>query len=139
MTVEDTRLCPRFVGRYVDGVTIGPSPLDVQLRLIAAGMRPVSNVVDASNYVMLELGKPIHTFDAAAVTDGAHRRPPARGRRAARDARPRRARPRPRTRCSSPTRAGPLGIAGVMGGAVERGLRGDHARSIVESAIFDPV
>ena len=68
--VRDATLCPRFVGRWVDGVKVGPSPLAVQLRLSAAGMRPVSNVVDASNYVMLELGKPIHTFDAAAVSGG---------------------------------------------------------------------
>ena len=56
--------------------TVGPSPDDVQMRLIAAGQRPVSNVVDVSNYVMLELGKPIHTFDAAAVRDGRAHRPP---------------------------------------------------------------
>ncbi|HYL41334.1 MAG TPA: phenylalanine--tRNA ligase subunit beta, partial [Candidatus Binatus sp.] len=68
--VEDERLCPRFVGRWLSGVRIGPSPDGVQMRLIAAGQRPVSNVVDASNYVMLELGKPIHTFDAAAVGEG---------------------------------------------------------------------
>ena len=60
-------LCARFVGRWVSGVKVGPSPDRVQMRLLAAGMRPISNVVDASNYVMLELGKPIHTFDAAAV------------------------------------------------------------------------
>ena len=63
--VRDPDLCPRFVARWVHGVTIGPSPQLIQSRLLAAGMRPVSNVVDASNYVMLELGKPIHTFDAA--------------------------------------------------------------------------
>src|SRR3990172_2929038 len=72
--VEDRGLCPRFVGRWVEGVAVGPSPHPLQMRLLAAGMRPVSNVVDASNYVMLELGKPIHTFDAAAVArDGAGR------------------------------------------------------------------
>ena len=68
--VEEPALCTRFVGRWVGGVTVGPSPDLVQMRLIAAGQRPVSNVVDVSNYVMLELGKPIHTFDAAAVHDG---------------------------------------------------------------------
>jgi phenylalanyl-tRNA synthetase beta chain len=72
--VDDTTLCPRFVGRWVDALKVGPSPLAVQLRLSAAGMRPVSNVVDASNYVMLELGKPIHTFDASVVSGGTHRR-----------------------------------------------------------------
>src|ERR671910_3017940 len=58
--VEEPSLCPRFVARAVSGVTVGPSPDHVQMRLIAAGQRPVSNVVDVSNYVMLELGKPIH-------------------------------------------------------------------------------
>src|SRR5262249_3774961 len=62
--------CSRIVLRYVDGVTVRPSPARIQRRLLAAGVRPISNVVDASNYVMLELGKPIHTFDAAAVAGG---------------------------------------------------------------------
>ena len=65
--VRDRDLCTRFVGRWVSGVTVGPSPDRIQMRLLAAGQRPISNVVDASNYVMLELGKPIHTFDAGSV------------------------------------------------------------------------
>ena len=52
-------------------MTVGPSPDAVQMRLLAAGQRPISNVVEMSNYVMLELGKPVHTFDAAAVRPGA--------------------------------------------------------------------
>ncbi|MBA3852627.1 MAG: phenylalanine--tRNA ligase subunit beta, partial [Chloroflexi bacterium] len=70
VTVLDVLRCPRFVARYLDRVTVGPSPTAVQVRLMAAGVRPVSNVVDASNYVMLELGKPVHTFDAEDVSDG---------------------------------------------------------------------
>ena len=70
VAVEEPALCPRFVARAVSGVTVGPSPDHVQMRLMAAGQRPVSNVVDVSNYVMLELGKPIHVFDATAVHDG---------------------------------------------------------------------
>ncbi len=87
--VADKHLCPRFVARYVDGVKVGPSPFRVQLRLSAAGMRPVSNVVDASNYVMLEMGKPIHTFDAVRGQRRPDRRPRGQRRREARDARPR--------------------------------------------------
>jgi phenylalanyl-tRNA synthetase beta chain len=68
--VQDPGLCTRFVGRWISGVKIGPSPDMIQMRLQAAGMRPVSNVVDASNYVMLELGKPTHTFNGAAVRGG---------------------------------------------------------------------
>ena len=70
VSIEDPEACPRFVAHQVDGVTIGPSPLWMQLRLLAIGQRPISNVVDVSNYVMWELGHPIHTFDADTITDG---------------------------------------------------------------------
>ena len=143
MDVRDPDLCPRFVGRWVSGVTIGPSPDRVQMRLLAAGQRPVSNVVDASNYVMLELGKPIHTFDAA-------RRP--------------RRRPTGGPRSSSAARIagerletldhverelatdmlliadaeGPIGVAGVMGGATSE-VSDATTDVVIESAVFDPV
>ena len=61
--VEDRQRCPRYVARVVRGVREAASPLRVQARLTAAGMRPVSAVVDATNYVMLELGQPMHPFD----------------------------------------------------------------------------
>lgn len=67
--IEDAQACPRFVAREVEDVTIGPSPLWMQLRLAAAGQRPISNVVDVSNYVMLEIGHPIHTFDGDTIAD----------------------------------------------------------------------
>ena len=128
----------RFVGRYVDGVTVGPSPLDVQRRLLAAGVRPISNVVDASNYVMLELGKPIHTFDAAAVADGAIVVRPARpGERletldhVERDARPGHAAHRRRARAAGHRR---------RHGRRRRARSPRRPRAVVvESAIFDPV
>lgn len=62
--VEDREACPRFAAREVADIEVGPSPLWMQMRLAAAGQRPISNVVDVSNYVMLEIGHPIHTFDA---------------------------------------------------------------------------
>jgi len=61
--IEDYEACPRYVGRLFRGVTIGPSPLWLKARLLAAGMRPISNVVDVTNYVMLALGNPLHAFD----------------------------------------------------------------------------
>ena len=61
--VHDATRCPRYLARVIRGLTVGPSPLRAQVRLTAAGMRPVSNVVDATNYVMLELGQPMHPFD----------------------------------------------------------------------------
>ncbi len=65
LTVEiaDPDLCPRYVGAVVENVKIGDSPPWLQERLIAAGLRPVNNVVDITNYVMLELGQPLHAFD----------------------------------------------------------------------------
>ena len=107
------------------------------MRLLAAGQRPISNVVDASNYVMVELGKPIHTFDAAAVHDGRII--------------VRRARPGERFETLDHVEreldaetlviadpAGPIGIAGVMGGAASE--IGDGTTDVVvESAIFDPI
>ena len=61
--VDDPELCPRFTARVITGVTVGPSPQWLARRLTLAGMRPINNVVDASNYVMLELGQPTHPYD----------------------------------------------------------------------------
>jgi phenylalanyl-tRNA synthetase beta chain len=137
VVVEDAEGCHRFVGRHVAGVHVGPSPDHIQRRLIAAGQRPVSNVVDVSNYVMLELGKPIHTFDSAAVTDGRIivRRARAGERLETLDHVDRELDPETLL-IADP--AGPLAIAGVMGGASSE--IGDATRDVViESAIFDPV
>ena len=61
--IADRDLCPRYCATLIDGVHIGPSPPWLQERLLAAGLRPISNVVDVTNYVMLELGQPLHAFD----------------------------------------------------------------------------
>lgn len=63
VTIEDFDLCPRYAARLVKGVKIGPSPRWMQARLAAAGQRPINNVVDVTNYVMLEFGQPLHAFD----------------------------------------------------------------------------
>ena len=63
--VEATDLCPRLTVSVLEGVTVGPSPQWIARRLLLAGMRPINNVVDASNYVMLELGQPTHPYDMA--------------------------------------------------------------------------
>ncbi len=64
-SVEALDLCPRLTVTVLDHVTVGPSPRWVAQRLLLAGMRPINNVVDASNYVMLELGQPTHPYDLA--------------------------------------------------------------------------
>jgi phenylalanyl-tRNA synthetase beta chain len=69
LEVRDATLCPRYTARVVRGVKIGPSPAWMANRLLAAGMRPINNVVDVTNYVMLELGQPLHGFDYDKVKD----------------------------------------------------------------------
>jgi phenylalanyl-tRNA synthetase beta chain len=71
VTVEVPDLCPRFTARVFTDVTIAPSPLWLQARLTAAGQRPINNVVDITNYVMLLTAQPLHAFDLDEVPDGA--------------------------------------------------------------------
>lgn len=67
--IEDAQLCPRYGARVIADVNIGPSPRWMQERLIAAGVRPISNIVDVTNYVMMECGQPLHAFDYDKVAE----------------------------------------------------------------------
>src|SRR6188474_3056026 len=69
ITIEEPELCCRYVGAVAD-VTIAPSPKWMQDRLAMCGVRPISNIVDITNYVMLELGQPMHAFDLAKMRQG---------------------------------------------------------------------
>jgi len=69
VTVEDPELCPRYTARAIEEITIEKSPLWMQLRLLKAGIRPISNVVDITNYVMWEYGQPLHAFDLDLLTE----------------------------------------------------------------------
>src|SRR5688500_6612959 len=69
ITIEEPDLCGRYVGATAE-VTVGPSPKWMQDRLLACGVRPISNLVDITNYVMLELGQPMHAFDLDKMIDG---------------------------------------------------------------------
>jgi phenylalanyl-tRNA synthetase beta chain len=133
--IDEPSLCPRFTARFFDGVTNGPSPDWMQRRLIAAGMRPISAVVDVTNYVMHELGQPMHAYDADAVPGG--RIVVRRARDAEHlvtidhvertlDAR--------MLVIADEERA--IGLAGIMGGASTE-VTPETRRVILESAIFD--
>lgn len=64
VTIEDAKACPRFTASIIRGVKVGPSPEWLQNRLKAIGVRSINNIVDATNYVMFDLGQPIHAYDA---------------------------------------------------------------------------
>lgn len=71
VSIENPELCARYAARVVTDVKIEPSPVWMQRRLAAAGMRPINNIVDITNYVMLELGQPMHAFDLKCIK-GSH-------------------------------------------------------------------
>lgn len=68
--VRDTDLCPRYIGKLIRNVRIAPSPKWLREYLYAAGMRPINNIVDITNFVMIETGNPMHAFDMSKVRDG---------------------------------------------------------------------
>ena len=72
--IEDEDLCPRFIARVFQDVTIAPSPLWLKARLQAAGVRPISNLVDITNYVMHDLGSPLHAYDLDKLHGASSRR-----------------------------------------------------------------
>jgi phenylalanyl-tRNA synthetase beta chain len=117
VTVDVPDLCPRFTARVFTDVTIGPSPLWLQARLAAAGQRPINNVVDITNYVMLLTAQPLHAFDLDAVPDGAlFVRTASEGEKMTTlDGVERTFDPETVLVCD---RNGPSGVAGIMGGQV---------------------
>ena len=133
----DDPACPRFVARRVDGVdAAAPSPWWLQRRLLAAGMRPISLVVDVTNYVMLELGQPLHAFDAGRLTGGiVVRRARAGERLTTLDDVERRLDPDDLLVTDD---SGPIALAGIMGGASTE--IGDDGRIdvLLEAAHWDP-
>jgi phenylalanyl-tRNA synthetase beta chain len=70
VTVESPDLCPRYAARLIKGVKISPSPLWLRARLLAIGQRPINNIVDITNYVMMEYGQPLHAFDFRNLAGG---------------------------------------------------------------------
>ena len=134
--IDDPELCPRYVGAVAD-VHVGPSPAWMQARLQAAGIRPISNIVDVTNYVLLELGHPMHAFDITKLSQSTIRVRPARQGETIKTL-------DGQTRTLSSDMLviadaeRPVAVAGVMGGAESE--VSDTTRTIVlESAYFNPL
>lgn len=132
--IDEPDLCPRFTARYFEGVSNGPSPEWMQRRLLAAGMRPISAVVDVTNYVMHELGQPMHAYDADAIPDGliVVRRAQDGERLETIDHVQRVLDPRMLVIADT---SAAIGLAGIMGGASTE-VGSSTTRVILESAIF---
>ncbi|HVT42102.1 MAG TPA: phenylalanine--tRNA ligase subunit beta, partial [Acidimicrobiales bacterium] len=145
--VDATDLCPRLTVSVVEEVTVGPSPQWIARRLLMAGMRPINNVVDASNYVMLELGQPTHPYDMARLPgpglvvrraapgetvetlDGVARTVGVRGRSLGDTGED----------CLICDAEGvPVGIGGIMGGASSE-IEADTTAVLLEAAYFAPM
>jgi phenylalanyl-tRNA synthetase beta chain len=134
--IEAPDLCHRFTARVINGVTVGPSPGWLRARLRAVGLRPISNVVDATNYVLWELGQPLHAYDYETVADGTIvvRRARAGERFTTLDGQER-ALDASMLLIADPRRA--IGLAGVMGGANTE-VTDRTTRILLESAWFAP-
>lgn len=136
LTIEDPELCPRYLGAVIRGVRVAPSPPWLASRLRAAGSRPINNVVDATNYVLLELGQPLHAFDLARLAGGeikVRRAAPGEGIRTL-DGVERKL--TPEMLCICDARA-PVALAGVMGGE-ESEVTEITTDLLLECALFQP-
>ncbi|MPZ99015.1 MAG: phenylalanine--tRNA ligase subunit beta [Dehalococcoidia bacterium] len=135
IVIEANELCERFCATLIEGITVGPSPEWMQVRLRAAGMRPINNVVDVTNYVMLEVGQPLHAYDADLVQGGIVVRLAREGEHLRTlDGVPRELTPEQLLITDD---SGPIGLAGVMGGqSTEVSER--TTRVLLEAAHWDP-
>ncbi|MTI79716.1 MAG: phenylalanine--tRNA ligase subunit beta [Firmicutes bacterium] len=135
--IEAPELCRRYVARVVKGVKINSSPSWMQQRLMAAGIRPINNIVDVTNYVMLELGQPLHAFDYQNLAEHhiivrrAKKDEPIK----TLDEAERKLNESMLTICDA---NGPVAVAGVMGG-YESEVTDETKDILIESAYFDPV
>ena len=125
VTIEDPSLCYRYTASLIENVTVGPSPAWLQEALVRAGQRPINNVVDVTNFVMLELNQPLHAFDFDLVKEGTIFVRQARPAEVmlTLDGQNRELSP-PMLVIADPDHA--VGLAGVMGWRQHRGLRVHH-------------
>lgn len=139
--ITDPELCLRFSALLIRNVAIKPSPYKIQQRLLRAGMRPINNVVDLTNYVMIGYGKPLHAFDYDSLVARAGGKKPTITVRAARDGETMQTLDgQMRTFTAHDIlvtdEKGPVGIGGIMGG-LETEVSDATKNVLLESAIFD--
>ena len=135
--IVDPSLCPRYTASVVQGIQVGPSPKWMQDRLIKAGQRPINNVVDVTNYVMLEYGQPLHAFNYATIGEARIIVRPAREQEAfvTLDEADHTLRP-PMLVIADARRS--VALAGIMGG-LNTEMTDDTTTVLLESANFDPI
>ena len=135
--VEDLEACPRYIGRVFRGASVEPSPAWLKSRLLAAGMRPISNIVDVSNYVMLALGSPLHFFDITLLSEEriVVRRAAAGEKIVTLDGHERVLDPADLVIADA---SRPVAIAGIMGGE-DSEVRDETTDLLLEAANFDPL
>jgi phenylalanyl-tRNA synthetase beta chain len=135
--IECPDLCSRYIARVIRGVKVGPSPKWMAARLETIGLTPINNVVDISNYVLMECGQPLHTFDYAKLAG--HEivvRRPREGEQI--EAIDHKMYPLTPDMCVIADAKNPVAIGGVMGGAVTE-VTDRTADLLIEAAEFDPV
>ncbi|MBU0480288.1 MAG: phenylalanine--tRNA ligase subunit beta [Proteobacteria bacterium] len=135
--IKDSKGCPRYSARLVRGVRIAPSPWWLQKYLLAVGLRPISNVVDITNFVMLEYGQPLHAFDFSLLADSRIevRKAVPGEKTTTLDGVERALDPEMLLICDG---KGPVAVAGVMGGGNSE-VSKTTTDVLIESACFDPV
>ncbi|MBP3372604.1 MAG: phenylalanine--tRNA ligase subunit beta [Clostridia bacterium] len=135
VTVEDSDLCPRYCARVVKNIRLAPSPAWMQKALIGAGVRPINNVVDITNYVMLEQGQPMHAFDYSCIR-GSHitvRKSAAEDVFTTLDGKEHELSMQPLCICDD---EGVIGLAGIMGG-LNSEITENTQTVVLESAVFN--
>jgi phenylalanyl-tRNA synthetase beta chain len=137
ITLENPEDCPRYAARILNGVKVKPSPDWIRERLEKTGLRPVNNIVDSTNYTLLERGHPLHAFDFDKLADNAiHVRRARKGETLVTlDNEKRDLDPLKLLICDGKN---PVALAGIMGGA-ETEISERTTRVLIESAYFDPV
>jgi phenylalanyl-tRNA synthetase beta chain len=137
VTIHAPDHCPRYVARVIEGVVVKPSPFWLQDRLLSVGLRPINNIVDVTNFVMLECGQPLHAFDLDCLAENRIVvRTASQGEMfVSLDQKERELDHEMLMICDG---AKPVAIAGVMGG-LNSEIRSDTRRVLIESACFDPL